>query len=232
LYWDTTGGRDRWRANRLQMDRAYPVKAPIRYGRRSKNGTYTMVFGTVPSLGQARVVPCKNAVTSLRELIGEAEWLWSAELRAVPISKDSVPHKTSSEWGCVGMLANPNARVPEGCVEGWACRFRAEDRDKAQRQHFVDGRGLLQMSWPDPVEAAGTVPLDLLLATTNSPTLTNGSFPSADEIANAWKLEPGGSAQYFRKNREHQIFTFEDEAIESHLREEHPGQIIDSRSRE
>jgi len=178
-------------------DRDHSVRAPIRYGRGSKNGTYTMVFGCVPRLGQARVVPCKNSVTSLQELIVEAEWLWSAELRAVPIRNDPVLRATSAEWGCVGMLANPNARVPEDCIEGWACRFRTEDKEKKERQHFVDSRGLLQTSWPDLVEAAGAVPLDLLLATTNSPTLTKGSFPSVHEIANAWNLEPSGLCAIF-----------------------------------
>lgn len=43
LYW-REGGRDRWRRWRLDMTSKWLVRAPIRYGRRSLNNTFTMVF--------------------------------------------------------------------------------------------------------------------------------------------------------------------------------------------
>lgn len=53
LHW-RNGGRDRWRSWRLDRNRKWLVKAPIQYSRRSKNGTFTMVFSDLPDnqLGQ------------------------------------------------------------------------------------------------------------------------------------------------------------------------------------
>jgi hypothetical protein len=220
LYWDTRGGRDRWRENRLQMDRDLLVKAPIRYGRRSQSGTYTMVFGPVPALGQARAVPCKKPVSSFKELIAEAEWLWTAERRDVPTEERQLAHKLSAAWGCVALLTNPNAQTSQAWLDCWASRVSAEGEHGAGEEHLVDHRGLLQVPWPELAQGGGAAPLDLLLATTNSPTLTNGSYPSAQEIADAWNQKTGGSAEYFRRNRNSGIYTFEDESIARRLRPE------------
>src|SRR6266699_3689807 len=58
LYW-RGGGRDRWRRWRLDKNRKWLVKAPIQYGRRSKNKTFTMVFSRLSDnqLGQAIIMP-------------------------------------------------------------------------------------------------------------------------------------------------------------------------------
>jgi hypothetical protein len=186
LYWDTRGGRDRWRENRLQMDRDFVVKVPIRYGRRSKTGTYTMVFGSVPTLGQARVVPCKKSVSTGKDLIDEAEWLWAGERRDVPRDEHQLDHELSSDWGCVALLTNPNAHIHQSWRDCWANRVSAESEERVIAQHLVDGRGLLHVPWPELVQGGGSTPLDLLLATTNRPTITNDSYPSAQDIADAW----------------------------------------------
>jgi len=219
LYWDTTGGRDRWRANRLQMDRDIAVRAPIRYGRKSQTRTYTMVFGDVPTVGQARVIPCMNSAGTVENLIAEAEWLWAAECRNVPHDERQLVHELSATWGCVALLTNPNVNIRQSWLDRWANRVVAET-EVAVEQHLVDDRGLLQVPWPELVLGNGSLQLDLLLATTNGPTLTNGSYPSAHEIADAWNREPGGSAEYFRRNRTSGIYTFEDESIASQLRPE------------
>jgi hypothetical protein len=218
LYWDTTGGRDRWRRDRLQMDKSFLVQAPIRYGRRSKNGTFTMVFGNVTKLGQARVIPCRNSVTSVRSLIAEAEWLWTAEVRDVPLDNGNPASRTGASWGCVGLMANPAVRLPKGLIEGWSCHFALENAGEKGSQYFVDTKGLLQSHWPESLAETETVQPDLLLATTNHPTLTNGSFPTVEEIARAWNAEGYGSAEYFTKNRENGIVTFQDDVIATLLR--------------
>src|SRR5262245_38785474 len=56
LYWSTEPYRVRWRRKFLDMDRVIPVRAPIRYGRRSRHGSYTMVFAPGGPMGQAKVV--------------------------------------------------------------------------------------------------------------------------------------------------------------------------------
>jgi hypothetical protein len=220
LYWDTRGGRDRWRESRLQMDRDFLVKAPIRYGRRSTTGTYTMVFGSVPTLGQARVVPCKKSMNAIKDLIEEGEWLWAAERREVPRGEQQLDHKLSATWGCVALLISPNANMHRSWRDCWAKRVSAERNETVVGRHLVDGRGLLQVSWPELAQSGDSAPLDLLLATTNSPTLTNDSYPSAHEIADAWNRDVRGGAEYFRENRRSGIYTFEDESIAGRLRPE------------
>ena len=86
LYWRPEG-RDRWRRWRLDSDNKWLVKAPIRYGRRSQNQTYTMIFSPEhqeDQFGQAVVVQCRRDVACAPDLIREAEWLWSAEDNKVP----------------------------------------------------------------------------------------------------------------------------------------------------
>jgi hypothetical protein len=218
LYWDTRGGRNEWRENRLQMDSDFVVRAPIRYGRRSNSGTYTMVFGSVPIAGGARIVPCKKPVVTAKDLIDEAEWLWAAERRIVPRDEQNLDHKLSAHWGSVALLPNPNVQIQQSWQDCWT-KSVATDSDKtAMAWRLVDDRGLLQLPWPKLAKSDDSTPLDLLLATTNSPTLTDNLYPTAQEVADAWNHEPGGSAEYFRKNRSCGIYTFEDDAITNFLR--------------
>jgi hypothetical protein len=218
LYW-RGGGRDRWRRWRLDMNRKWLVKAPIQYGRRSKNKTFTMVFSQ-PSdnqLGQAIIMPCQREVSSPADLIAEAEWLWSAEDNKVPsLCVLSPTQSISAEWGgCVALLRNPQSNVPQELLDGWAERVLREQHYNANERRLVDGRGTLLIDWPHLTEG-GLAPLDLLLATSNDPEPT---YPTVQEIADAWNREPDNErrAEYFRQNRENGIYTFQDHAIEERL---------------
>ena len=113
LYWDSKRSeRVEWRRKRLDMNRKFYVRAPIRYGRRSwtRDNTYTMVFA--PSLdetcfGQAIALQCKS-----QDIVQEAECLWAAESNG----KGGV----SASWGCVGLLPNPDsARVLSEQCKRW-----------------------------------------------------------------------------------------------------------------
>jgi hypothetical protein len=202
LYWDMEGGRDRWREECLQRDREWLVKAPIRYGRLSeKRCTYTMVFSrfSEDQLGQAKVVQCRNTVSSLPDLITEAEWLWAAENKHPP------NQCISSNWGCVVLLIHPEKEIPQDLLDGWAKHVAASYREDDGR--LVDRRGILQIVWPKLTDGSGIVPLHLLLATSNSPTLP---YPSVEAIATGWR---SGNDEYFRQNRNNGIQTFQDEAI-------------------
>jgi len=63
------------------MTSAQSVTAPIRYGRRSemRGKTYTMVFSNAIGDGRAIAVRCAHPVSSIDDLISEAEHLWAAE---------------------------------------------------------------------------------------------------------------------------------------------------------
>jgi hypothetical protein len=223
LYWrdkDRDEGRDKWRHCRLDMDtnRKWLVKVPIQYGRLSQNGTFTMVFSRLPEdqFGQAIIVPCKRDVSSLADLIEEAEWLWAAEegKDKVPSLCTSSPAKRiSAKWGgCVALLRNPRSYVPQELLDGWAGHVLKAPHYSANERRRVGGTGTLQIGWPHFAEG-GPEPPDLLLATANDPEPT---FPTVQEIAEAWNRHPG-SAEYFHKNRANSIYTFQDHAIEQLL---------------
>lgn len=81
---------------------------------------------------------------------------------------------------------------------------------------LVDDSGTLLVRWPN-LSAGGPVPVDLLLATSNDP---EPAYPIAQEIGEAWNREPDHKrrAEYFRRNKENGIYTFQDHAIEELLR--------------
>jgi hypothetical protein len=214
LYWRREG-RDRWRRWRLDMDHQWLVKAPIRYGRRSHNHTYTIVFSSDLSeeqFGQAIVVRCQRDVSSSPDLIKEAEWLWSAENKTVPSLCCSSPkQRISATWGCVALLESPHNEIPQNLLGDWAKHVAGHYGPSERR--LVDDRGLLQIPWPNLSSDNSRVPFDLLLATSNDREVT---YPTVQEIADAWKDHP--EVDYFRSNRKHEIETFQDHEIERRLR--------------
>lgn len=217
LYWDPASGRPRWRRRRLQMDRDWVVRAPIRYRRLSEKGkrknTYTMVFDPPrdDQMGQARVVQCQRPVATSADLIAEAEWLWAAEENKVPCLSNSPQHRISAGWGCVVLLCNPQVQISAELTDGWAQRVASEGA--ATNKHLVSPSGLLQISWPDLV-GGGPVPLDVLLATSTNPK-PRDQYPDAVQVAKAWIAAK--DASYFWENRMHGIHTFQDQAIEQLL---------------
>jgi hypothetical protein len=217
LYW-RKGGRKRWRRWRL-MNQEWLVNAPIQYCRLSGNKTYTMVFSDLPKdqFGLAKVVQCKRTVKSTSDLITEAEWLWSAEESTE--KKDKVPRfcvcppegrisPKKGDWGCVALLNNPRSKVPAGLLDKWAKHVAKEAHYNANERRLVDDQGMLQIPWPNLSLDGSPVPMDLLLATSND---REATCPTVQEIADAWNQHP--EVDYFRRNRNHEIETFQDQEI-------------------
>src|SRR2546422_3286684 len=168
LYWDEV--RARWRGDRFEKDVEFSVEAPIRYGRLSSSGTYTMVFSpSVPQMGTAIVLKCVRSIEDPMDLIDEAEYLWAAERR-----QEQRERTIMSTWGCVALLVSPIRTIPHDLLEAWAERV-SRDPQYGQFQRsplegpIVDARGILQIEWPQLLESSDPVPLDLLLATANEP---------------------------------------------------------------
>ena len=220
LYWDNSA-REKWRRERLDLERRRCVRVPIRYGRRSERRgfSYTMVFSAgLPEadFGTAIVAPCKS-----QDLIEEAKSLWEAE--------GGRAGAVSGSWGCVGLLTNPHGGLLPEQRERWI-RF-VDDRPLYGRlQHeaaepgAVDKAGILQIDWPR-LNDGPPLMLDALLATATDPTLIEGTrYPSASKVAEAWDtLEGREHLRYFCGNGENGIETFQDADIEEHLR--HLGHI-------
>jgi hypothetical protein len=228
LDWRSEPYRREWRQSRLTSDVEVAVRAPIRYGRLSRDKTYTMVFAPGCPDGLAKVRLCSRPVSSIADLVDEAKALWVAERPAN--SQPLTGRLHSDDWGCVALLANPEAIGSQELLARWAKRTVLE-KDRHGRPTYdsapytvkgmsaVSNRGLLQIAWPVGVENNTLVnSFDLLIATATQPTPdpTTGDFPKAEVIAEAWNS--GGDAEYFRMNRKHGLHTFQDQEIQTFLR--------------
>ena len=176
-------------------------------------------------LGTAAAIQCESDVRSIGDLTREAEELWKAESNG----KEGL----SDGWGCVTVIVGPNfLEHPDGderklLLEDWASRvarpqeraygrlgFSPEDREAAGGS--VIERGCLRIPWPTLTNGEA-LPLDLLLATATNPEIgfKRASYPTAEEIADAWNER--GHVYYFRCNRLAGIHTADDEQIEQLL---------------
>ena len=222
LLWDEQ--RSAWRDARLDMISAKTMTAPIRYGRlsTSRGNTYTMVFSRLCEPGDAKVLRCTRSVSTAADLIAEAEALWKAE------QPGAAPGRIAVDWGCVALLCNPERKIPEDMLKALAERVgrEADYGHVSQTQEegiLVSKNGLLQIAWPHLVEGGSPVQLDLLLATANDPEITTASpsYPEPETIANAWNSAASRHAEYFWRNAENGIRTFQDDEIRAVL---HPRQ--------
>ena len=223
LLWDKE--RQQWRDERLDCSQSELVSAPIRYGRRSgkrRGYTYTMVFSKSAPAGRARVLRCSHVIASADDLTTEALRLWEAE---------ELPQNTgriAASWGCVALIFNPKRNIPEDLLRAWAQRVGREPgygvlSHLADEGALVSQDGLLQIDWPSCIAGGAPVDLDLLLVTANDPTLTGTppSYPSVETIVRAWNDAAPEHAEYFWKNTDHGITTFQDDEIRAGL---HPRQ--------
>ena len=227
LDWRSEPYRHEWRQSHLTSDEGVPVRAPIRYGRLSRDSTYTMVFAPGCPDGQAKVRLCSRPVSSIADLVDEAKALWVAER---PANSQPLPGRLhSADWGCVALLANPEAIGSEQMLAQWAKRTVLE-KDQHGRPTYdstlyavkrmspICNRGLLQIPWPARVDNDTALDsCDFLIATATRPTpvLATGEFPIAEVIAEAWNS--AGNAEYFHMNRKHGLHTFQDQEIQTFL---------------
>jgi len=132
--------------------------------------------------------------------------------------------RIAADWGCVALMCNPGRKIPEEVLKGWAKRVdRAPDYGNVPQTEeegcLVSKDGLLHIPWPRLVEGDAAVQLDLLLATANDPTLTGTlpSYPSVETITDAWN-RAGNDVEYFWRNADSDIRTFQDDEIRARLR--------------
>lgn len=220
LLWDSKKGRPAWRKARLDTGSAQTVTAPIRYGRlsESRGNSYTMVLSRLCQAGQAQLVPCSHTISCLQELIEEAEHLWKAERPRAPA------HQIAVDWGCVAILCNPKRQIPVDLLKGWAERVAHEPdyghvSQTQEEGPLVTPDGLLRIAWPTRVEDGSPADVDLILATANDPEISalSPAYPSSETVAEAWN-RAGDNVEYFWKNRDCGICTFQDDEIRVRLR--------------
>ena len=221
LYWDDACHRRTWRRDRLDQYGGRYVRVPIRYGRlSSRRQSYTMVFSRslgADDYGRAIVVPCSQRVRRVSDVVDEAVHLWTAETSDGKNEECRV--SAESGWGGVALLPNPQRPMPADLRAGWSERISGESGYCKQLLEMdndediaVNRSGFLRISWPEAEDGSRLVDVDLLLAAATAPTTENGCYPAVQKIADAWNsCDEGGN--YFWRNREHGITTFQDADI-------------------
>jgi len=226
LFWDD--GQDEmrktWRAERLLINEAIDVAAPIRYGRKSssRGDTYTMVLSMKAPNGRAKLVPCAKLVTNNNDLLEEAVRLWQAE------SQTASNSALSASWGCVGLKMRDDVVCPDDILPKWA-QVAKDNQAHFNIRHahdelpLLDNSGVLQVAWPTKADGKPLTEFDALLVSINQPTLTaKNEYADPYDIARAWLKCPEHD-KYFYKNSEHGIKTFEDDAILEEIWRAHHG---------
>jgi hypothetical protein len=226
LFWDD--GQDEmrktWRAERLLINEAIDVAAPIRYGRKSssRGDTYTMVLSMKAPNGRAKLVPCTKLITNSNDLLEEAVRLWQAE------SQTASNSALSASWGCVGLKMRDDVVCPDDIPTKWA-QVAKDNQAHFNIRHahdelpLLDNSGVLQVAWPTKADGKPLTEIDALLVSVNQPTLTaKNEYADPYDIARAWLKCPEHD-NYFYKNSEHGIKTFEDDAILEEIWRAHHG---------
>ena len=153
--------------------------------------------------GTAIVIPCKS-----QDLVKEAECLWLAER---PLNS-SPNGRISADWGCIALLTKPVPPIPEELRACWTNRVSREScygqllNSAVGEEVVVDKSGFLNI----PGRAPRTVRIwgsTRCLRPRRIPQSLAAGYPLAQQIADAWK--DGKDFDYFRKNREHGIETFQ-----------------------
>ena len=226
LLWDNKVNRQKWRKNDLCSKNQFKVYIPIRYGRYScKRKIYTMVFSNNCylkryGLGTGWVLPIKAKINLFSELKEEAKKMGEAE---------GFNNGFSGDWGSVALLLNPNKIIDDSIKEEWGKfmsdkipKYFLSDKKIKSEKFPIDPNGFLAIRWPEEVTPKNKIEKhDFLIATVTNPTLINGKYPTAYQIADMMKEEK--YYDYFCKNRKYEITTFQDERILRKIQKNNSG---------
>jgi hypothetical protein len=232
LFWDDDRNpndniRKDWRDGRLDNKNAIRVKLPIRYGRNSKGGEFTMVYSANleknKNLGIGYVVPfLNNPIEKYKQLEDEAIEIAKAEA----LGNMNSPKFFTSWGGALGLLFNEkktNKENLEKFYNEWKLRFNTDKGNKSDRDFCVKGErssirnGKLQIDWPicvDNREQAKLNKLDFIIGASNKPKYSlNGEnevykYPNIKEIALNHSNDK--KRYYFLRNIQNGIMTYQD----------------------
>jgi len=231
LLWQNNVGQNNntirldWRKSRLDIDSSIGVKVPIRYGRLSSGGIYTMTFANScrgKNLGTAFVVPFQsNPITNWTQLITEASELSRAE----GMSRTFISSNGQRQpWCILGLLFNKNKVAPSDrtTLSGLWQQELSKDKDftNFDADNFKHGNekpcilpdGHLNIPWTIPINNKDKKSLeefDFFLATATLP--NENIYPSIKKIAIS--VNADNDRKYFRNNFANGITTFQDNRI-------------------
>lgn len=195
----------------MEVDSLVRVPIRIRYGRKSssRSNTFTMVFSNVSSVGHgsAIVIPFNEKLKSFRSLEKQA----LAMSRAEGIWRNG-ESTLNCPWGAVGLLINPSLESSGGLKvikERWRNIYSKYEFDNSMfnlegETELISEDGFLNLEWTQEMSA-----FDFILATITQPNPRR--LIDVSEIAEA--INQSKYDQYFLKNIENGIRTFQDSLI-------------------
>jgi len=225
LLWDNDSVRKKWRKE-LLPEQKVAIKIPIRYGRKStgkkRRNTYTMIFSNdlkdQSTFGSAFIIPYVNSITTEEDFIKKMKNLAEAEGFGKQICKD---------WGVVSIIINPFAKEEnKASIEKWWSNLRLttlQNTSEDQRP-IINNFGAekevksIDTNWKLNIDTnfifkSDILRFDAIVATANAIKAPNNNsrYPTSKEIAQA--IHRNNYYEYFLKNRESAIHTFQDKYI-------------------
>lgn len=225
---DKPNVRKDWRDNRVREESKILVKLPIRYGRYSKKGGYTMVFSNnrqrYGRLGTGYILPFKaNPINNLSQLLSEAEEMSRAEGM-----RGRFWDENEEIWGKMGIVLNDtriNRRKRRDILDCWEKQFLTDEgrpiscefKPVKNERSCITSRGELTIRWVEPANRRCSKQVsrfDFLIATATKPkhrNKTRKGYPSVEEIVASVKKDK--ERFYFIRNVQSGITTFQDNEI-------------------
>ena len=230
LLWQVYVGRENnntrqdWRDNRLDISSKIKVKTPIRYGRVSGGGIYTITFSNScrgKNIGTGFVVPFRNnPLTNINQLLTEAEQISVAE----GMNKTFISSNSEGPWCVLGILFNKTKilQADKNNIKIWWQERLRSDPDFynfdclnfriGSEKNCILSNGQLNIPWPIVVNSTDNKELDsydFVIATATLP--TKPKYPSVSILSE--NIMADTERKYFLNNYEYKIRTFQDERV-------------------
>jgi len=217
LLWDKDKLREDWRNEYLRVENKIRTSAPIRYGRISKdrNFTFSMVFSQDCNdeykIGKAFFVPFRENPISFDKLKTQTTELIKSERKKI-----EVENRFNWSWGTLAIVLNPKILLKDSdkyteansLLNYWEkCygnRFNPDNYKVGQEIPILNKQGVLSFTWTDELKD-----YDFLIATATKPEIEE--YPTSKEIAD--RIITNKYSEYFDKNIEFEISTFQDKEI-------------------
>jgi hypothetical protein len=207
--------RLKWRQENLNITQSVEVEIPIRYGRFSKEASYTMVFDNSLSkedYGTGKAVPFLNSKSTLNQLNSLTHSLSEIEGGTT----NTFIKGFKDVWCVCGIVFNPAVpkEVKANILQKWGSKLKENQTGyqtfkKSAEKYSMSQSGELLIRWPDNLDS-----LDLLIATSTKPKKRENSIElTPKEIANYMH-----NRNYFLPNIHHGIRTFQDNDILDELK--------------
>lgn len=240
LLWDLTEVRKKWQ-NELSLDNKLRVPLPIRYGRlseKSRKGTYSMVFSNgiddEKTKGMGYIIPYKNNITSNEDFVRQLILLAEAEV----ISNSQI----CKRWGTVCISINPYIdKIRKDELTSLWNNFVSETKNNLIETQKPDIEKFGEMNEPKSIDNNWNLTIDLdslfknelkefdcLVATSNAVKLNpkgDNLYPTIKQIAKA--IKENDYYEYFLKNRQKNIRTFQDKNIAKILKRKYRVSLKD-----